>query len=422
MGIVIKIYLSIVFILNVSFLLSSHPALASSDICSETKLTKTCELANAERKKSCLAHLISDIKKCQKELVNIESEMGNQVSKKGKETIDPLKIEKTLVLIKMQEFEAILAWHQIDIKTIAKDFVDFIKTSEKYKSSEASRYSQLRSLYSRTAKNEDYLQLIQIRFGAQTLVHEERNQSLRIIPIAHSYILKFQEKEKFILEKLLEYKEFIEKNQLKSLIPKYEYEIKLAKSIVDYSIKRLDLIVSRVDDFVLQLTVKIQLMEKKTLLDQQVKDFKLANDISKETEFHKQVSKMLQDAFAISDIKVQGFEYLGYKHRAMEKFLTLSEVCSQESLNNPSHDWLLWGCKSFHENESRARNYLSTQLPKAIKMTLNIIETDKSDKDTGSRKKILDLLNQGQVAMAVDHYDQFLKVVEAAEMSVEMSP
>jgi hypothetical protein len=221
------------------------------------------------------------------------------------------------------------------------------------------------------------------------------------------YLLEFQNRANALQEKLKEYSEFIYKNALKPSIPAYEKEKAFAQGIEKYAVERVSSLEDGVRRLVQQINAKMAALEKKKIDGDKEKDFKLANDISKETEFHKYVVKLIDDAFLKIDRPKVGFEFLGSRLKGVKKFMTLASLCSPESLAQPQNDWFVWGCKRYEEYLPQAKKNLTILYTRKIKLGLTTMELDNPDLSTFS--EIRSALAQNNLERAIDLYDQLLR-------------
>jgi hypothetical protein len=298
------------------------------------------------------------------------------------------------------------------MKFTSSSFVSFVKFfTNEYKASEVKIQPKLHKIAQSASECENHLNLINIRFSAESFLREEQNQSIRISQSASIFSVEFQEKANLLWESLKEYGDFIEKNTLKPSIPNYVQEIDLALGIEKYAVTRISKLEDSVRKLVHQIDAKMVVLQKKFLEEEQKKDFKLAHDIAKEAEFYKYVVQLIDDALLKMDrSKIQGFEFFGARFKAVNKFMTLESLCSSDALSQPQNEWLIWGCKSYEEYLPRAKSHLTKRYARNIKMALTSLSLGQPDLKEAS--EILAALNQGNLERAIEMYDQLLVSLE----------
>lgn len=398
----------IIFICN-----SKTFAISDAELCSkEALLSEECHYTNAEQKRDCLTVQVKKIKTCEQKVAALDQQLVKVAMEKGLATIDSLKIEKAVVLQKLKEFERILERHNADMKFTSVGFVRFVKTfTNEYRASEAQIQSKLQKIVQSASECQNHLDLINIRFSAENFLREEQTKGRQIGQSASEFNVEFQEKANSLWERLKEYSPFIDKNTLKASIPNYEQERDLAQGLEKYAVLRLSKVEDSVSKLIHQINAKIVVLQKKKLEEDKKRDFKLSNDIAKETEFHKYVVKLIDDAFLKTErSKFQKFEFYGARFKGMQKFMTLGSLCSSESLSQARNDWLVWGCERYEEYLPKAKKKLESLYAKNIKRTLTDISWDKPDLQESS--EILTALSQGNLERAIEMYDQLLISLE----------
>lgn len=396
------------FFIVVASLVSCLEIFASASECSkEALLREECNYSKAIQKRDCLKAQIAKFKNCEQKIKDLDRDLAVKITKKSNAVIDPLRVEKALHTQKLYEFRKILERHHIEVKFTATTFVSFVKNFNEYRSSEIEIQKKLKKIFESASECENHLHLVGIRFSAEMLLREEQAKSSRMIQSSPIFVSEFQEKANSLQNRFVEYREFIDKKNLKDSIPTYDKEITFSRGVEKYTVDRIGKLENSIRALVQEINAKMAVLQKKKINADQEKDFKLANDISKEFQFYNYVSQLIQDAFLRTErSNYQSFEFYGARFKGVQKFMTLAAICTADSLNQPQNEWLGLGCKRYEEYLPHATKSLAIRYAKNIKLVLTNISWDKPD--LKESKEILDALNHGNLERAIELYDQLL--------------
>lgn len=383
--------------------------------CSDPSLKQSCQYVRAEDQVSCLRSRVQKIKECNSRMDDYEKQLQDwvykKVQEKGQGVVDPLKIEKVKHLQKMKELEHLLKWHDLNVKSTSQSLVALVKDfTESYRKKEGATLKKLQGLMDETLSTKEYLDLIQTRFELHSLLTDEKNLNQVYLDRSVQNVVELQAIERFLAEKIKDYKDYLKETNMTEEVPKFEKELSIARSIGDYAQQRSSQIEAIGRKISQHITQQIAEKEKLKLQNDKDEDFKVSRHAEREVIFHEEMTQKIRDALLMSERSTfYDYEFLGARYKHIQNLLTMESVCSEENLSVSAHKWMVWACDTYKKHVPTAKKYLNKVYPSTMKNALQTMEWDKPDFKKNEIKKIRDFLNDGNLIRAIESYDDLLK-------------